>query len=134
MLAVSQKVTPSSTACRNSGSAASASSAQGIRERSPKLMQPRVMRLTLSPEVPRRVYCTWCSSRVVAVGEGAGQPPSGRGAGGVVGGRQAAGVDGRDDAAVDEQVGAGDEPGVEQQGCGARDLVGGADPTGRRGL
>ncbi len=57
MFAVSQKVMPSSTACRKIGSAASSSSAHGIRlAGSPKLMQPSAMRLTFSPDVPRRVY------------------------------------------------------------------------------
>lgn len=57
MLAVSQKVMPSSTVCRKIGSAAVSSSTHGMRfAGSPKLMQPRAMRLTFRPEVPRRVY------------------------------------------------------------------------------
>ena len=42
------------------------------------------------------------------------------------------GAQGGDDAAVDEQVGAGDEAGLrsEEEGGGGGDLVGGADPAG----
>jgi hypothetical protein len=56
-LAVSQKVMPSSTACRKIGSAPSSSSAHSLkpREVSPKLMQPNATRLTFRPERPRRV-------------------------------------------------------------------------------
>src|SRR5262245_32493323 len=58
MLAVSQNVMPSSTACRNMGSAASSPSAHSLkpREVSPKLMQPSAMRLTFRPVLPRCVY------------------------------------------------------------------------------
>src|SRR5215213_6848411 len=57
--AVSQNVMPSSTACRKIGSADWSSSAQPLdpREASPKLMQPSAIRLILSPDAPRRVYC-----------------------------------------------------------------------------
>src|SRR4051794_28994660 len=60
-----------------------------------------------------------------------------RGAGGSVGRGSAAelpaaGAQGGDHAAVDEQVGAGDEAGVgaEEEGGGGGHLVGGADPAG----
>src|SRR6478735_9816900 len=58
MLAVSQKVMPSSTACRKMGSPASSSSDQLLnpREVSPKLMQPSAILLTLSPDEPSRTY------------------------------------------------------------------------------
>src|SRR5262245_62409533 len=57
-LAVSQNVMPSSTACRNKGSAASSPSDHSLkpREVSPKLMQPSAMRLTFRPALPRWVY------------------------------------------------------------------------------
>jgi hypothetical protein len=62
-LAVSQKMTPRSRACRKIGSAPASSRAHSLnpREVSPKLMQPRAMRLTFSPELPRRVYSTFDS-------------------------------------------------------------------------
>src|SRR3954453_3030372 len=44
--------------------------------------------------------------------------------------RDAAGAQGGDDAAVDEQVGAGQEPGLEHELGSGGDLVGGADPAG----
>src|SRR5689334_14164386 len=49
---------PSSTACRNSGSAASSPSDHWSLRRSdkPKLMHPSAIRLTFRPELPRRVY------------------------------------------------------------------------------
>src|SRR5664279_2323665 len=57
MLAVSQKVTPSSTAWRKIGSAVSSPRDQSSRfAGSPKLMQPNAMRLILSPDEPKRVY------------------------------------------------------------------------------
>jgi hypothetical protein len=47
MLAVSQKVIPSSTACRKNCSASSSSRVHGVCGRGvPKLMQPSALRLT----------------------------------------------------------------------------------------
>jgi len=57
MLAVSQKVIPSSIAWRKIGSAASSPSAQVARVPSPKLMHPKAIRLTLSPDDPNRTCC-----------------------------------------------------------------------------
>ena len=55
-LAVSQKVMPRSSAWRNSGCAASSCSAHGCHSLGvPKLMQPSVIRLIFSPEIPRLV-------------------------------------------------------------------------------
>ena len=57
MLAVSQKVMPSSTACRKIGSRRRRRRAHGIRGTgSPKLMQPSAIRLTLRPDDPSRTY------------------------------------------------------------------------------
>src|ERR1700753_3506004 len=60
MLAVSQNVMPSSSACWKIGAASSSPRIQVIRPAflSPKLMQPRASRLTTSPEDPSRVYST----------------------------------------------------------------------------
>src|SRR5690348_13525991 len=57
MLAVSHNVIPSSTARRKIGSAPSSFNVHGSNSLgSPKLMQPRVIRLALRPEEPSRVY------------------------------------------------------------------------------
>src|SRR6266567_7912002 len=56
MSAVSKKLTPTSTARRTIGSAASSRKIHGRDDGSPKLIMPRAIRETLRPDEPNRRY------------------------------------------------------------------------------
>src|SRR4051812_22716692 len=55
--AVSKKLMPRSTACRNSGREAASSSIHGCHAVDPKVSVPRQMRDTSRPVAPSRTYC-----------------------------------------------------------------------------